>query len=244
MDRKKVAWKFDPSSSTIFVSKDEGAQADKEARFKFELVIYKDPESHIESMKITNYVVDKEAVAAGAWETTPGNENGAIVTSIVDLARDIKEFKKFGVVMGDTYFRELAKRIEDEYPNIKVSTVTLLKSDKRYNDLLDEIKRFFEESKRLKEKDDYITSDFCNIPVRQFNGLASDCGYSEYEMKDLRVQLDNDKYIYVVSGRYAVLKRISGKPERVIAFYRKKLGVALPVKPEKKATVKKSGADE
>lgn len=240
MERKKVAWKFDPSNSMIFVSKDESAQADKEARFKFELVIYKDEETHVESMKITNYVVDKETVAAGAWETVPGNVNGSIVTSIVDLARDIKEFKKFGVVMNETYYRSLAMKIEEEYPNIKVDTVTLSKGDPRYTDLLTEIKRFFAEY----NENDYITVDFCNIPVRQFNGLASDCGYAEYEMKNLRVQLDKDKYIHVVSGRYAVLKRISGKPERVIAFHRKKLGVALPVKPEKKATVKKSGADE
>lgn len=242
MDRKKVVWKFDGKSNMIFVSKNDSVSAETEARFKFELVIYKDPESHIESMKITNYVVDKDTVAAGEWETTPGNENGSIITSIVDLARDIKEFKKFGVVMGDTYFRELAKRIEDEYPNIKVSTVTLLKSDKRYNDLLDEIKRFFEESKGLKENDDYIKGDFCNIPVRQFNGLASDCGYSEYEMRNLRAQLENDKYIYVMSGRFAILKRISGKPERVIAFYRKKLGIDIPVKQDKRK--KDKGEDE
>lgn len=240
MDRKKVAWKFDPSSSMIFVSKAESKSAETEARFKFELVIYKDSDTHIESMKITNYVVDKEAVAAGEWETTRGDENGSIITSVVNLARDIKEFKKFGVVMGDTYFRELAKRIEDEYPNIKVGTVTLSKSDKRYNDLLEEIKRYFTDY----NESDYITSEFCNIPVRQFNGLALDCGYSEYEMRNLRAQLESDKYIHVVSGRYAILKRISGKPERVIAFYRKKLGVALPAKPEKKATVKKSGDDE
>lgn len=238
MDKKKVAWKFDPSSSMIFVSKDESAQADKEARFKFELAIYKDEETHVESMKITNYVVDKETVASGEWETTRGDENGSIITSIVNLARDIKEFKKFGVVMGDTYFRELAKRIEDEYPNIKVGTVTLSKSDKRYNDLLEEIKRYFTDY----NESDYITSEFCNIPVRQFNGLAFDCGYSEYEMRDLRVQLDKDKYIHVVSGRYAILKRISGKPERVIAFYRKKLGIDIPVKKDRRK--KGKGEDE
>ena len=71
--------------------------AEAEARFKFELVIYKDSDTHIESMKITNYVVDKQMVAAGAWETTPGNENGSIITSIVDLPQDIKKFKRFGI---------------------------------------------------------------------------------------------------------------------------------------------------
>lgn len=239
MDMKKVIWKFDPSSSMIFVSKDDSLKADKEARFKFELVVYKDSDTHIESMKITNYVVDKETVAAGEWETTPGNENGSIITSIVDLARDIKEFKKFGVVMGETYYRSLAMKIEEEYSNIKVGTVTLSKGDKRYTDLLNEIKRFFEE---YKKNDDYVNDTFCNIPVRVFNGLVSDCGYSEYEMRNLRTQLDKDKYIHTVSGRYAILKRISDKPERVIAFYTAKLGITLPVKQDKRKRNK--GEDE
>ena len=47
----------------------------------------------------------------------------------------------------------------------------------------------------------------------------------------------------MVSNRYAILKRLSGKPERVIAFYRDKLGVEMPVKPTKKQT-EKSDADE
>lgn len=201
--------------------------------------IYKDSETHVESMKITNFVVDRDTVTAGEWETAEGTENGSIVTSIVDLSQDIKKFKRFGVVMGDTYFRDLARRIEEEYADIKVGTVTLSESDTRYNDLLAEIKRYFTEYR----ENDYITADFCNIPVNTFNGLAYDCGYSEYEMKNLRSQLDEDGYIHVVSGRYAILKRLASKPERVVAFYREKLGIEMPVKTTKKQA-EKSGTDE
>lgn len=241
MEKKKVSWKFDPNSSLIFVSKDGSVSAELEARFKFKLEIFKDSETHVESMKITNYVVDKKVVEDEEWENEVGTENGSIITSVVNLPQDIKKFKQFGVVIGDTYFRDLAKRIiEDEYLNIKVSTVTFAKNDTRYNDLIDEIKRFFAEYK----EDDYITVDFCNIPVNLFNGLAYDCGYSEYEMMNLRVQLHQDKYIHVVSGRYAILKRISGKPERVIAFYRKKLGIEIPEKQEKKGRRKSVKGEE
>lgn len=242
MEKKKVSWKFDPKSSMIFVSKEESSSAELEARFKFQLEIFKDSETHIESMKITNYVIDKEVVAAGEWESAVGTENGSIITSVVNLPQDIKKFKQFGVVIGDTYYRDLAKRIEEEYSNIKVSTVTFAKNDTRYNDLLDEIKRFFTEY----NDGDYITVDFCNIPVNLFNGLAYDCGYSEYEMKNLRVQLGKDNYIYVdeKSGRYAILKRISSKPERVIAFYRKKLGIEIPEKQEKRGKRKNVKGEE
>ena len=211
---KKVFWVLDKESSTFSVDLKNSIKAELESRFQFKLVIYKDAQTHIESMKITNF--------------KDGNENGSIITSIVDLGRDMKDFKKFGVVMGDTYFRDLAREIEKEYANIEVGTVALSTSDTRYSDLIEEIKRYFSEYR----ENDYITADFCNIPVNTFNGLASDCGYNEYEMKNLRSQLNQDGYIHVVSNRYAILKRLSGKPERVIAFHRQKLGIAMPEKQE------------
>lgn len=219
MEKKKVSWKFDPKSSMIFVSKEESASADLEARFKFKLEIFKDSETHVESMKITNYVIDKAVVEAGEWESSAGTENGSIITSVVNLPQDIKKFKQFGVVIGDTYFRDLARRIEEEYSNIKVSTVTFSKNDTRYKNLLVEIRGYYTEYK----ESDYIDDDFCYVPVNLFNGIASDCGYSEYEMRNLRVQLYKDGYIHMVSERYAILKRISSKPERVIAFFIKKI---------------------
>lgn len=222
-DKKVVTWVLDRNTSIMSVDVAKSNRAELEARFSFKLEIYKDSETHIESMKITNF--------------RDGNENGAIVTSIVNLGQDIKGFKKFGVVIGDTYFRDLAREIEKEYANIEVGTVALSTSDTRYSDLIEEIKRYFTEYK----ESDYITVDFCNIPVNAFNGLASDCGYNEYEMRDLRSQLAQDKYIYVASGRYAILKRLSGKPERVIAFYREKLGIALPEKQEKRKKAKDDG---
>lgn len=82
-----------------------------------------------------------------------------------------------------------------------------------------------------------------------FNEIALDCGYNDYEMRTLRSQLAKDKYIHMVSGRYAISKRLKDRSERVIAFYRDKLGVEMldksekPGRKTKKATVK-SGADE
>lgn len=179
---KKVHWVFDKDSGIMSVDTATSVKADLEGRFKFKLVIYKDAETHIENIKITNY--------------KDGQENGSIVTSIFDLGKDLRTFKRFGVVIGDTYFRDLARRIEKEYANIEIGEVTLSKSDTRYEDLIEEIKRYFAEYK----EDDYVTKDFCNIPVNSFNGLASDCGYSEYEMKNLRSRLAQDKYIHDVKA--------------------------------------------
>lgn len=222
-NKKVVTWVLDRNTSIMSVDVSKSNKAELEARFSFKLEVYKDSETHIESMKITNFKDD--------------DENGSIVTSIVNLGQDIKGFKKFGVVIGDTYFRDLAREIEKEYANIKTSEVKLSAGDTRYNDLIGEIKRYFTEYK----ENDYITDDFCNIPVNAFNGLAFDCGYNEYEMRNLRGQLAQEQYIHVVSGRYAILKRLGTKPERVIAFYRKKLNIAMPEEQEKRKKVKDDG---
>ena len=100
-DKKNVVWMFDRQTGVMSVDVNKSNKADIEARFSFKLEVYKDSETHVESMKITNF--------------KDRNENGSIVTSIVDLGRDIKDFKRFGVVMGDTYYRDLARRIEEEY---------------------------------------------------------------------------------------------------------------------------------
>ncbi len=220
-DKKNVVWMFDRQTGVMSVDVNKSNKADIEARFSFKLEVYKDSETHVESMKITNF--------------KDRNENGSIVTSIVDLGRDIKDFKRFGVVMGDTYYRDLARRIEEEYVNIEVSTVTFATGDTRYSDFLGEVKEFFIGST------EYISDDFCYVPVNMFNELFTDCGYSEYEMKNLRTQLAQGGYIHVVSGRYAILKRLSNKPERVVAFYREKLGITLPIKQEKRKKVKGDG---
>lgn len=220
-DKKVVTWVLDRNTSIMSVDVAKSNRAELEARFSFKLEIYKDSETHIESMKITNF--------------RDGNENGAIVTSIVNLGQDIKGFKKFGVVIGDTYFRDLAREIEKEYANIEVGEVIFPKNDTRYIDLIAEVEEFFAEGT------EYISEEFCYIPVNMFNELSHDCDYGDYELKNLREQLAQDKYIRVVSGRYAILKRLSGKPERVIAFYREKLNVALPEKQEKRKKVKDDG---
>ena len=217
--KKKVEWTYDASTSIMSAS---GVKAEKESQFTFKLERYKDSDTHEESIKITNY--------------ENGKENGFIVTSIVDLESDIKQFRKFGVVIEPTYFRDLCKRIEAVYLDIAVKKVSL-DNDPRTDDLIAQVTEYVAVDK------DLVTDDLCYVPVNMFNDLASDCGYSSYEMKTLRKQLATKKMIHVVGERYAILVRVKDKPERVIAFKREKLGVAKPVKKEKKQ-VETSGTDE
>lgn len=221
---KKVEWIFDPDSSTMKVDQATSTNAELESRFEFRLEVYKDNETHVESMKITN--------------KKDGVENGSITTSIVNLEKDIKNFKMFGVVIGDTYFRRLANEIEKHYLDIRVSSISFSKNDHRFDDLIRQVQDYFE------GLDAYIDKDSCYIPVNDFNGLADDCEYCDYEMRTLREQLVQEGYIHKKKDRYTMLKRIKkDKPERVIVFDREKLDVKLP-EPKGKRSLSNGDGDE
>lgn len=212
-NKKKVSWILDKKSNRMIVDDKSSNKAELEKMFQFELTIYKDPATHVESLRITNFKQEN-----GSWQ-----ENGSIVTSILDLNRDIRNFKRFGVVMGDTYYRDLVRRIEEEYVNIPVKTLTSLRVDARYTNLLSEIIEFFDD---CKESD---KNGHCYMPVTMFNELASDCGFNEYEMKGLREQLTFDQCVFIKQpGRFTMLKRLAGKTERVVVFDKNNLMIKAP----------------
>lgn len=215
--RKKVIWEYDGEKSEIRVS-DNSIKADAEKRFTFKLERYKDSETREESLKITCFL--------------DGKKNGFIVTSICDLENDIKQFRRFGVVLENTYYRDLYKTIELNYLDIHDSEISSAEINSKMTDLISQIKLYLADDK------DLITQDLCYVPVNMFNDLAHDCNYYDFEMKSLREALYKDGYIRTMSGRYAILTRIKDKPERVIAFYRDKLGIELPEKKDNKKTEK------
>jgi len=162
-------------------------------------------------------------------------ENGTVTTNLYSLDDDIKQFMRFGVAFTPIQFRDLRRVIEENYLDINSDEISF-KGDNRLDNLLDTVKEF------VKDSTIYIDNDFCYVPVNSFNELAEDCEYKSYEIKSLREMLSNE-YIHTVGGRYAILKRIKDRPERVLAFYREKIGVEVPKKKGSKRT-EKSGTDE
>lgn len=141
----------------------------------------------------------------------------------MNLDNDIRQLKKFGVVLENTYYHDLYKQIELNYVNIPRAEANLDVVNDKISDLIAQIKLYVTGSS------DLVTQDFCNVPVNMFNDLAHDCGYYDYEMKSLREFLTQQGYIRTVGDRYAILARIKDRPERVIQFFRDKLEVELSV---------------
>lgn len=216
--KKTAAWGFiDPG--TLVVT-DDSPEVCMERLFSFKLTRYKDETTYEESLKIESFRENKP--------------NGAIVTTPYNLENDITELKRYGVMFSPLAFRELRLAIEKNYIFLTETPITL--EDDRLKDLVSMVKEF------VYGNSDLVESDFCYVPVNQFNGLAEDCGYYSYEIKSLRSSLVKSGYIRKQGDRFTVLRRINNKPERTIAFYQSKLNVPVPSK--KSDRTKTSDANE
>ncbi|WP_169008442.1 hypothetical protein [Faecalispora jeddahensis] len=228
-------WKFNLNSQIMAFNETGKRKIDNNIaalykKFTFKLERFKDPNTYEESLKITSYKQkDKDENADKDADEDAKEENGFIVTNLLTLENDIKQFKRFGVMLENTYYRDLSKAIELVYLNIKLSDIDAGQKE-RMEQLIDAVKDYVKGNSAL------ISQDYCDIPVMDFNEIAMDCGYAGYEMRSLREALNTKDYIYVVSGRYAVIARINNKPIRVIRFHREKINVPLP---EEKENVKK-----
>ena len=199
--KKMVHWVFD--NGTVKVSEDS-IQAETEQRFTFQLTRYKDSNTYEESLKIDCFL--------------DGQDNGSIITDIFNLENDPKEFKRYGVVLSAIDFRDIRKVVEDNYLKLEHTPVSL-ENDSRLKDLLEMVKEYVQQS-------DYLVQDsLAYILVNDFNEIAADCGYFKYEMRTLRSKLADNEYIHKQGTRYAGIKRLRGKPERVIIFCADKLGL-------------------
>lgn len=231
---KKVVWNYNPSNQIMSVDHTLSVNAALEAQFTFKLERLKDVVTFEEHLKITNYVMPTLSQSSAPSSQAPQPKfNGTIETSLPNLATDINQFREYGVAIGVTYLRDLAKQIELHYMDIPVITMGGSGDNQRFDSLIDAVKEYLESS------DGTITESFCYIPVKMFQQLSEDCGYRPYEMRSLREKLANCSFLHTFSGRYTTVKRLGSKPERALAFYREKLGISPPITDKEK-----KGSDE
>ena len=224
---KKVVWIYDKDQNETRIHLAHSYKCYPEQKYSFKLQRYKDTSTFRELLVITNFVTSLEKVDPNTLtdsslcdEELQTVENGTIETSLPNLTTDINQFREYGVAMGLTYFRDLAKQIELHYVDIPVTVLGSSGDSQRFDSLIDSVKEYFLSSVN---SDGSVTVDFCYIPVKMFQQLSEDCGYRPYEMQSLRKRLDEGGYIHTVSKRYTLVRRIDKKPERVIAFKKETL---------------------
>lgn len=225
--RKKVVWIYDKDQNEIRIDLDHSYKCYPEQKYSFKLQRYKDTSTFRELLVITNFVTSPEKVDPNTLtdsslcdEELQTVENGTIETSLPNLVTDINQFREYGVAIGLTYLRDIAKQIELHYVDIPVTTMGSSGDNERFDSLIDAVKEYFSSSVN---SDGVISEALCYIPVKMFQQLSEDCGYRPYEIQSLRKSLDEGGYIHTVSKRYTLVRRIDKKPERVIAFKKETL---------------------
>lgn len=197
---KRVNWEFD-GVDTIRVG-DGGSLDELEKKFTFHLERNKDELSHEESLTISCYM--------------EGTDNGVVETTISDLDTDFKKFMRYGVAFNDIVTYELKAKIKEIYLQLTPHYVKAASDEDRLTDLLYSVGEYI--SAIRDKKDNGPFPELLYVPVGEFNEMAKDSGYKEYETKDLRDKLASLGYIRVRGNRYAIVARIKDKPTRAIAF--------------------------
>lgn len=199
-------WKFVKENSMIEwenKASDEKKTDDiNEEHFKFKLIRIKDTDTKKEVLRIEAFLND--------------TENGNVITSMNKLDEALLSFREYGIIFSDDNSRlKLKRKIEQVYMSIKDEKIRSLNEP--------EISKFDSFMEALGEyinalKEPFSEDGLCYIPVAEFDQIALDCEYREYEIQGLRKKLKDNKYIRTVGDRYAILVRYQGKPTRVIAL--------------------------
>ncbi len=178
-----------------------------ESIFEFELTRYKDKVSMLEYLKIDCYCYDNGARLF----------NGSVQTSIDDLDTPFKQFMKYGVIFSnENELVKLKMKIKSMYLSLK-KTPYNNQNDSRFDDLLHEVGKYAE----LMNKNN--PGDECFIPIKDFDEMAYDCGYKNYEITELKKELRNLGYIRTAKNRIAILARYQSKVIRGLSFICQKL---------------------
>ncbi|NMA95277.1 MAG: hypothetical protein GX974_04485 [Clostridiales bacterium] len=215
---KRILWAFD-QKDTIYV-KEESKKAGNEKSFKFKLTRYKNSQTHEERLRIESFL--------------EGNENGYIDTSIYNLDKDIKDFRKYGVAFSDIVYMDLRQEILKRY--LSLETITAEQDDnapKMVNPvIMDIILRMIAEAAEQYGKSG---DGRYNIPIVDFNDLINKSEYGEYDLNSIKKWLKDKGYTKCSIGRTSTLARLkkNQNPTRVISLYADKIEKYINVEDKK-----------
>lgn len=213
-----IVWSFDKDKKIVSIQEDSKLPEDREfiKRYSFKVERHKDPDTYIESLILT--FLDN------------GNYNGAVETTVADIEKALVEFQKYGLFMTDAENRGLIRVIRNSYHDLSIVPIERGEIIKRLDDFLHEIGAFINVDYDKKIE----LPALCNVPVRNFDETARECGYKEYELTELRRHLREKGYIRTTSSNHlSVLirpkdKGLKDKPMRVIQFIRDKIADYIP----------------
>ena len=128
---------------------------------------------------------------------------------------------RYGVAFSKIVTFELKAKIQEVYLQLPIKYIESVSEQDRMTDLLYSVGEYIAAARD--KKDTGPLPELLYVPVSEFNEMAKDCGYKEFEIKDLREELKSNGLIRVNGGRYAIVARIKDKPTRAIAFFHDKL---------------------
>lgn len=143
-----------------------------------------------------------------------GKENGTVISNLINIEKDIKQFLKYGVALGNTVYTDIVQAIKDHYLEIKtveISDNVTIVDDRVIDGIVQLVKEYASEVCEANDKELHFTS-------KEFEDFLSDSEYEAYNAMEIRKQLAEKKYTLVKGGRTTKLIRENGKTIRVVCF--------------------------
>ena len=199
MAKNTSMWKFDKETQLL-----TNSNKSYESQFQFKLSREKNDTTYEEKLVIE--CLDN------------GNPNGIVVTDLLNLEKDIKKFMKYGVAFSGIVFADIVQAVKNEYVNINVEYACInskMVTDEVIMGVIELVREYCNEDIEKNKEIIFTTSEFEELLV--------DTEYEEYDIKEIRKALADREYLVTKGNRTSKLKKINGKPVRVISFISEKL---------------------
>lgn len=182
-----------------------GATTDSnESHYLFYITRIKNEETKEEHLRIKAFCDNKE------------NGTIEIDNDKIDIA--LLSLRKYGIFFSDDNTRlKLKRKIESKYLDIPIE-IQKNEISKKIKDCLEAVVEYITASLPEENK-----NELYYMPVGDFDAIAIDCGYADYDMKSLRKYLKENGLIQTTGTRYTKVVRIHNKATRVMAFKMKEL---------------------
>ena len=175
-----------------------------ERHYKFFISRIKDEETKEEHLRMRAFCDNEE-------NGTVEIDNDKIDTGLLSLRR-------YGIFFSDDNTRlKLKHMIESRYLDIPIN-IQKNEISKRIKECLEAVGEYIIASSKEENK-----NGLYYMPVGDFDVIALDCGYADYDMKGIRKYLKENDLIQTTGARYTKVVRIHNKPTRVMAFKIKEL---------------------
>ena len=183
--------------------------------FRFELERQKSKASHLENLLVTV-----------KFKPIPNDNYKELCSQVnikpINIKNELIELKKYGVILSKNIYNDIAKEIEENYLDIKISYLESFSNELIEVKMLDIFIMFckYIKDNNIKKRINGKGEQFYSIPVSEFWEHIKESDYKDIDITKIRNELRDEGYTICNKGRNdnTIIDDNLKKPIKVISF--------------------------